>query len=126
MTPRRILLVLSALLIVVALAMGFSKRSGDLCGTVFKPDNHAAERPDTLSGSFRGAQTDCAEAISDAKPLTYVALGVGVIAGLIALVAPGIAHSKTPGSTGMEGKEATGSPPRELPSRHAKQLRRGS
>lgn len=70
--------------------MGFVPRDGGMmdCGSVFAPDTMGAEIFDTLSGSPGGAADDCDKTLSGAKVWVFGLLGIGVLAGLLAIAVP--------------------------------------
>lgn len=100
MNSRATLLGLSALLIVIGAFLGFRTVAVDdiSCGSVFSPSSEEAERADfgeELGGTLQGATPDedtsnnaraCDDAVGNAKPLAYGALGLGVLALLLAFV----------------------------------------
>ncbi len=83
-----LLTTLAVVFIGFGLALGFSERGGSGCGSVLKPDTYQAQLTDTLSG-MDGYEASCDKALSDGKPLTYGALGLGAVAGLLAIVMAG-------------------------------------
>lgn len=94
MSPRNILLALGAILLAAGLFLGLRTISaGSLdCGSVLAPSDSdaafmeiGAQAVGSDPGQFTAA---CNASRSDAKPLAYGALGLGVLAGLLAVVAP--------------------------------------
>ena len=97
MTPRALLASLAIVFIIVGAILGFAPRGGSDagCGSVLRPDTLQAQFADTLRGSFGGYEAACDKALSDGRPLTYGALGLGGVAGLLAIAIWGTGASTT-------------------------------
>lgn len=100
MSPRQTLLALSAALVVAGLVLGLGGLSadGEKCGSVLSPQNGGVQIADAISGDDSHQQA-CDDAIGNAKPLAYGALGLGALALIVSFVAPTNSGPQAPAST---------------------------
>ena len=101
MSPRAVLLALGAVLLAAGLFLGLRTVSvGDIgCGSVLSPSDSEAALADSgeaIVGTLEGATPDedpdnnqaaCSDAVGDAKPLAYGALGLGALSIIVSFVA---------------------------------------
>lgn len=81
---------------IIAASIGIgvgANKTGNLCGSVFKPDNLSAEYADALSGTRYGsAVADCKDAIAAAATPTWFLIGLGVVLVLAGVIVMSITN----------------------------------